>query len=524
MKKVCFRKLIGVFDMKYRKLGLIVIFFILAFNAFSQETVPYEQSNADYDFDDFLFGVRFAEVYVSPEQQSSLTSGDALSEVYFGLKEFLSEMGFEYVDFSGHFNTHVPSSYCEVTRVMVTFGMQGENLKNLGLSFYSCNGDYWTFEGQSLIPVFGMNPLRLRVKSNLKKICKNYRGAYNPDRQLSMVKYLSDWNEEKLKNYFDKGLKSPFEGIYEVIDPSSSKKMVVGLVKLDEELAEDYMLIYLNGATNYLDWTEGEVKALFRETAVSNIFKCSWRNSNKEIDENGYIKVEYGGFNYFIGDRMISFIKMYPKLSDSLVKSTGTGFAISDKGYIVTNYHVIEGANRIFIRGTSENPTLKLEAKVIVSDENSDLAILKIVGDKLLDIKIPYSIKSIPSETGTSVFTLGYPLPQYLGKEVKLTDGIISSKTGFQGSINAYQTTVAVQPGNSGGPLFDREGNLVGVINSKVGSAENVSYAIKSNILLNLLYALDTPVNLPSNSMLRGKSLIEQTKILEAFVYFIEVE
>ena len=88
---------------------------------------------------------------------------------------------------------------------------------------------------------------------------------------------------------------------------------------------------------------------------------------------------------------------------------------------------------------------------------------------------------------GENVFAMGYPRPGLQGEEVKVTDGIISSKTGFQNDNKTYQISAPIQPGNSGGPLFDNSGNLIGLTNSGIPSGDNVGYAIKISNLNNLL-------------------------------------
>ena len=111
-----------------------------------------------------------------------------------------------------------------------------------------------------------------------------------------------------------------------------------------------------------------------------------------------------------------------------------------------------------------------------------------------------------------------------MGKEIKITDGIISSKSGFDGDITSYQIIAPIQAGNSGGPLFDKEGNLVGVINAKHRGADNATYAIKSNILANLMELLPNPPNLDKKNTLSNLSLAEQVAIIEDFVFLIKVQ
>jgi S1-C subfamily serine protease len=110
-----------------------------------------------------------------------------------------------------------------------------------------------------------------------------------------------------------------------------------------------------------------------------------------------------------------------------------------------------------------------------------------------------------------------------MGDEVKLTNGIISSKSGFQGDVTSYQISAPIQPGNSGGPLFDGKGNVIGTVNAKHDGAENVSYAIKTSYLINLIDLLPTPPKFQTISTVAGKPLTEQVKILKKFTYIIEV-
>jgi S1-C subfamily serine protease len=136
---------------------------------------------------------------------------------------------------------------------------------------------------------------------------------------------------------------------------------------------------------------------------------------------------------------------------------------------------------------------------------------------------IPYNIISKTVDVGTDVFTLGYPLKTIMGDEIKLTNGIISSKTGFNGDITSYQISVPIQPGNSGGPLFDSDGNLIGIVNSVLRNAENVTYAIKSSYLNNLIETLPSGTKFFGNNIMRGQKLSSQSALAKSFVYQIEV-
>ena len=176
--------------------------------------------------------------------------------------------------------------------------------------------------------------------------------------------------------------------------------------------------------------------------------------------------------------------RTYPKDEGSVnVSSRGTGFFVSSNGYIVTNHHVIQGANKITVTTQSGE---SFQAKVVSKSTATDLALLR----------IPYQTKNYltfanpgSTDTGQQVFTLGYPVSDILGKEVKYTDGSISSLSGLQGDATFFQISVPIQPGNSGGPLVNADGDVVGVATAtaaveafyaSVGVIpQNVNWAVK---------------------------------------------
>ena len=150
--------------------------------------------------------------------------------------------------------------------------------------------------------------------------------------------------------------------------------------------------------------------------------------------------------------------------------------------------------------------TKKYDAKVEIKDKASDLAIIKIIDNNFNGInQIPYSINTGLLKIGEDVFTLGYPLINTMGESIKITSGIISSKVGYNDDLNSYQISVPIQPGNSGGPLFDLEGNIVGVINAMHLNTDNVGYAIKANVLSNILDLVE--IKILSNNKINNKKL-----------------
>jgi antitoxin component YwqK of YwqJK toxin-antitoxin module/S1-C subfamily serine protease len=205
----------------------------------------------------------------------------------------------------------------------------------------------------------------------------------------------------------------------------------------------------------------------------------------------------------------------------------GSGVIISNSGLIATNFHVIEDAEAIEVDFLYNGQVKSFRAKVIRTDEVNDLAIIKIDDNSFKGLSgIKYNFKTRSSQVGESVFALGYPKAlSSMGKDIKFTDGKISSKTGFQGDVTTYQTTTPIQPGNSGGPLFDFKGNLIGINSSKIVSddVDNVAYTIKSLYLLTLIDSMNENVNLPSDTSLYSLPLTSKIKQLSKYVTLIKV-
>jgi S1-C subfamily serine protease len=130
-------------------------------------------------------------------------------------------------------------------------------------------------------------------------------------------------------------------------------------------------------------------------------------------------------------------------------------------------------------------------------------------------------------DTGSEVFALGYPMADVMGSEVKFTDGKISSKSGIQGDTRVYQISVPIQPGNSGGPLFDMEGNIVGITSSGLNrdyfKSENVNYAIKASYLKTLMESCPQEIilNEKERGSISSMSSTDRIKQYEDFVVLI---
>lgn len=200
---------------------------------------------------------------------------------------------------------------------------------------------------------------------------------------------------------------------------------------------------------------------------------------------------------------------------------TGTGFSIGSN-YIITNHHVVEDAKTIVVKGVGGSFNNEYEAEVIALDKISDLAIIAIKDPKFNSKEnLPYKVKTSLSDVGEDVFVLGYPLTATMGDEIKLTTGVVSSRSGFQGDVSLYQISAPVQPGNSGGPLFDNNGNVIGIVSAKHTGAENVGYAIKTSYLKNLMESAGINASLPANNTISNLPLSGKVKAVKNYVYMI---
>lgn len=203
---------------------------------------------------------------------------------------------------------------------------------------------------------------------------------------------------------------------------------------------------------------------------------------------------------------------------------SGTGFLISNDGIVVTNNHVVENADKILLKCFLDNSTKTYEASLLLSDPKNDLALLKLSDNSFAKTKIPFLLKDASAEVGEDIFVLGYPLTTTMGEELKVTTGIVSSRTGFQGDVTSYQISAPVQPGNSGGPLLNNSGDVIGIVSAKHTDTENVTYAIKSNYLKLLIETIEPKVNLPTKNTYSKKNLVDKIKILRDLIFIIETE
>ena len=188
-------------------------------------------------------------------------------------------------------------------------------------------------------------------------------------------------------------------------------------------------------------------------------------------------------FRHFFGMPYEGYPQPEPEQKTS---SLGSGFIISDDGYILTNHHVIDGADEVVVKLSDSR---ELQAEVVGSDARSDVALIKVDADNLPTVALgdPKEVKQ-----GQWVVAIGSPF----GFEATVTAGVVSAKgrvLGRQQYVPLIQTDVAINPGNSGGPLFNLQGEVVGInsmIYSRSGGYMGLSFAIPIDLAMNVVEQL----------------------------------
>jgi len=213
--------------------------------------------------------------------------------------------------------------------------------------------------------------------------------------------------------------------------------------------------------------------------------------------------------------------------SDEPESVMGTGFVLPRSIYVVTNQHVVAGLAEIEVMVPSSGRSTR--ATVAVKDSTNDLAILMVADGSALGAdasRQPFPIGASSSlKIGQEVFTLGFPLGDIMGSTARLSSGRIDSLFGLQDDPRVYQISNPLQPGNSGGPLFNGNGELVGIVVAGLNAKffyenagiipQNVNFAIKATYLKNLLEVLPDPPSFgePKNA-LAGLPMERQIELL----------
>jgi S1-C subfamily serine protease len=203
-------------------------------------------------------------------------------------------------------------------------------------------------------------------------------------------------------------------------------------------------------------------------------------------------------------------IKNQPKLS-----ATGTGFVVAKQGYIATNYHVIKDCKIIQV-GNSE-------AEIIGIDAVNDLALIKT--NETYSRSATLSFGAVKLSDDISIY--GYPLSGLFGDNISVTEGIVSALSGIHGDHGKFRITAPIQPGNSGGPIINNVGQVIGVVVSTLDNiylqevagiqSQNVNFGIRVSLLINMLESKNIPVNEEKNKNLDINHFSKITKLLNCY-------
>ena len=187
---------------------------------------------------------------------------------------------------------------------------------------------------------------------------------------------------------------------------------------------------------------------------------------------------------------------------------TGSGFYVSKFRHIVTNQHVVNKCKKITV---GDSMSTQIPANLIASDKRNDLAILQTVSMEMASADTKSFVRKLAIEIvpvlsgglmrsedvvgGEEIFVAGFPLANQISDSLKLSDGIVSSTKGYENDVSKFEITSVVRKGNSGGPIYDKKGNIVGVVVEQVNvsRSDNVNFAIKGSTVKQFLSAHNVP-------------------------------
>jgi len=310
--------------------------------------------------------------------------------------------------------------------------------------------------------------------------------------------------EQAINTHFTGRQLAPVEGIWTWDD----NQYEVAIYRNPGSRYKDYQYLGVVLSSGNKDWKPGEVKLLLKESASDAVFPGIYVMGDKDQYGTTFVMphrhlIETTLPGYYGRMYRMFFIRTYPKSAEATAsagaggKGSGSGFFVwSD--IVVTNAHVVANAKKVTVVAGQN----RLDADVLSSDRANDLAVLKTRlaapgGQPCL------SLTQGDLRAGDRIFVLGHPLTGMLGQAARISEGIVSSPVGIQNDPRMYQISAPIQPGNSGSPLIDERGMVVGVVTSSVNVRaayaasgtipQNVNFAIKSSYLRNLLASQGVP-------------------------------
>lgn len=341
------------------------------------------------------------------------------------------------------------------------------------------------------------------------------------------------WNRYTLDQYFTNNTTSMIEGFWDVLlsnrmisNVKMGGKYKFAIVK-DEEI---YKLIYIDGAEIYPGkWNEGAVKAILKPNIVG-YYEVVWYDAECEMIDNIMAAQTGNEIIFEFLDEGTELILQrttnydIPRMKVIEHYGTGSGFAVSSDGYIVTNYHVVCDGKDYKVCHYDNNVFKSYSAEVIAVDSIYDLAILQIndTAFQTLDT-LPYTITDRKLRNGEELFNSSFPVVDILNYSLKNTTGILTSISGLHDF--SYMTSLNLDYGSSGSCVFDGNGDIVGVIFQKIKSglsSINATYAIKTEYLISLMESIGLSHNCGSNK-LKELPLPDRIEVITPYMFLIYV-
>lgn len=203
-------------------------------------------------------------------------------------------------------------------------------------------------------------------------------------------------------------------------------------------------------------------------------------------------------------------------------KSGGTGFLIDGKGYLVTSAHIVANADSVYIQNTKGD---YFKVSTLYVNKQTDIAVLKIVDNRYQPIKnLPYALQKNLADLGEDVFTMGFPRTS---TEIVYNKGYLSAKTGYNGDTTTYQLAISANPGNSGGPIFNHSGEVIGILSGKQTTAEGVVFSSRTRNIFTALHEIrkdstnEDRIKLLLPSSIKGLDRIQQIKKIEDCMFMV---
>ena len=298
---------------------------------------------------------------------------------------------------------------------------------------------------------------------------------------------------------------APIEGVW-VWDNNNYE---AAIIRNTTEVYKEYEYVGVVTDTRVDAWARGQIKMLLKETASPNVYSGAYFNAgHNELGTMFFLSspnlIEFTFPDQYGNQHRTMLVRNFPKESQAqhngeVENSSGTGFFVT-QDMVATNYHVVREAKQISVSvgGTA------VQADLLLKDAQNDLALLRInsanlsttVG-ALKGVKCLAIGNSDGARSGDVVFTIGFPLSGILAATPSVAQGLISNSSGIDNDPRMFQVSIPIQAGNSGSPLLDSNGRVIGVVTSTLsGKAmlkttgslpQNVNFATKSSYLRSIL-------------------------------------